>query len=251
MSKAKGLIQHIPNTITCLNLLSGCTASLMAMEGYLVPAAILILLASVFDFLDGLAARVLNAYSPMGKELDSLSDMVSFGFAPGVIALAYLKGAVLGSVSADFVPAELSNTQIAILLSAFIIPIFSGLRLAKFNVDTRQTSSFIGVPTPANAMFWSSLPLVMYFGDYPMIEGWLSNPYVIIGAILITSYLLITEIPMFALKVTSLSWKENKIRYLFLITLAVIAILLKWLVFPLLLFVYILFSVIENISSKK
>ncbi|PKQ69063.1 hypothetical protein BZG01_01805 [Labilibaculum manganireducens] len=251
MSEAKGIIKHIPNSITCLNLLSGCTASLMAMEGYLVNAAFLILLAAVFDFFDGLAARVLKAYSPMGKELDSLADMVSFGFAPGVIALAYLKNAVLGSPSADFVPAELSYPQIALLLSAFIIPIFSALRLAKFNIDTRQTSSFIGVPTPANAMFWASLPLVLFYGNYPLIEEWLSNEFVIIGAILITSFLLVTEIPMFALKVKSLAWKENKIRYLFLITLLVLAILLKSLVIPMILFVYIIFSLINNLISKK
>ncbi|MUP36490.1 CDP-diacylglycerol--serine O-phosphatidyltransferase [Labilibaculum euxinus] len=251
MSEAKGIIKHIPNSITCLNLLSGCTASLMAMEGYLVNAAFLILLAAVFDFFDGLAARVLKAYSPMGKELDSLADMVSFGFAPGVIALAYLKNAVLGSPSADFVPAELSYSQIALLLSAFIIPIFSALRLAKFNIDTRQTSSFIGVPTPANAMFWASLPLVLHYGNYPQIEISLANPILLIATILITSYLLVTEIPMFALKVKSLAWKENKIRYLFLITLLVLAILLKWLVIPMILFVYIGFSLLDNILNKK
>ncbi|WP_461641648.1 CDP-diacylglycerol--serine O-phosphatidyltransferase [Labilibaculum euxinus] len=251
MSEAKGIIKHIPNSITCLNLLSGCTASLMAMEGYLVNAAFLILLAAVFDFFDGLAARVLKAYSPMGKELDSLADMVSFGFAPGIIALAYLKNAVLGSPSADFVPAELSYSQIALLLSAFIIPIFSALRLAKFNIDTRQTSSFIGVPTPANAMFWASLPLVLHYGNYPQIEISLANPILLIATILITSYLLVTEIPMFALKVKSLAWKENKIRYLFLITLLVLAILLKWLVIPMILFVYIGFSLLDNILNKK
>ncbi|MFA9371164.1 MAG: phosphatidylcholine/phosphatidylserine synthase [Labilibaculum antarcticum] len=251
MSEAKGIIKHIPNSITCLNLLSGCTASLMAMEGYLIYASFLILLAAVFDFFDGLAARTLKAYSPMGKELDSLADMVSFGFAPGVIALAYLKGAVLGCVSADFIPADLSSLQIVILLSAFIIPIFSALRLAKFNVDTRQTSSFVGVPTPANAMFWASLPLVMFYGDYPLIKDLLSNEFIIIGAVLITSYLLVAEIPMFALKVKNLAWQENKIQYLFLISLLILAILLKWLVIPMILFVYIIFSLINNMISKK
>ncbi|PKQ65763.1 hypothetical protein BZG02_01785 [Labilibaculum filiforme] len=251
MSEAKGIIKHIPNSITCLNLLSGCTASLMAMEGYLVPAAFLILLAALFDFFDGLVARVLKAYSPIGKDLDSLADMLSFGFAPGVIALAYLKSAVLGSASADIVLTELNYSQIAILLSAFIIPIFSALRLAKFNIDTRQTSSFIGVPTPANAMFWASLPLVLFYGNYPFIEECLSNEYVLIGAILVSSYLLVTEVPMFSLKIKSLAWKENKIRYLFLLTLAILAILFKWLVIPMILFVYIIFSFIENLTTKE
>jgi len=251
MSQAKGIIKHVPNTITCLNLFSGCTASLMAFEGHLVAAAFLILLAAVFDFFDGLAARALKAYSPMGKELDSLADMVSFGFAPGMIAFTYLKLAVLGDASAAFNPSDLSFSQMTIMLSAFIIPVFSALRLAKFNIDTRQTASFIGVPTPANAMFWASLPLVLFYGNYPQIEGWLSNPYVIIAAILICSYLLVAEIPMFALKVKSLAWKENKIRYLFLISLVVLAILIQWLVIPMILLVYILFSLLDNWLMQK
>lgn len=251
MSEAKGFVKHIPNTITCLNLFCGCSAALMAMEGYLVWASFLVILAAVFDFMDGLAARVLKAYSPMGKELDSLADMVSFGFVPGVIALAYLKEAILGSASANFVPAELSYSQLAILLSAFIIPIFSALRLAKFNVDTRQTTSFIGVNTPMNAMFWASFALIFHFGDYPKIEALAANPTVLIIAIIVTSLLLVSEIPMFALKVKSLAWKENKIRYLFLISLLVFAILLKWLVVPLIIFVYLFFSIIDNLISKK
>ena len=251
MSEAKGFVKHIPNTITCLNLFCGCSAALMAMEGYLVWASFLVILAAVFDFMDGLAARVLKAYSPMGKELDSLADMVSFGFVPGVIALAYLKEAILGSASANFVPAELSYSQLAILLSAFIIPVFSALRLAKFNVDTRQTTSFIGVNTPMNAMFWASFALIFHFGDYPKIEALAANPTVLIIAIIVTSLLLVSEIPMFALKVKSLAWKENKIRYLFLISLLVLAILLKWLVVPLIIFVYLFFSIIDNLISKK
>jgi CDP-diacylglycerol--serine O-phosphatidyltransferase len=245
------ITKHIPNTITCLNLVSGCTASVLAIEGYLEMAALLILIASVFDFMDGLAARALKAYSPMGKELDSLADMVSFGFTPGLIALGYLKSAILGDASIDINPSELSISQIILLLSAFIIPVFSALRLAKFNIDTRQTSSFIGVPTPANAMFWASIPLVLHFGDYPFLQEWLSNPIYIIIAIIITSLLLVSEIPMFALKVKNLSWKDNKIRYSFLISLIVLAVLVKWLVIPLILFVYIIFSLIENIASQK
>lgn len=251
MSEAKGITKHIPNTITCLNLFSGCTASLMAIEGHLVAASFLIIIAAIFDFGDGLAARLLKAYSPMGKELDSLADMISFGFSPGVIALAYLKIAILGDAHADFNPSELETSQIILLLSAFIIPVFSGLRLAKFNIDTRQTSSFIGVPTPANAMFWASLPLILFYGDYPTIESWLNNPIVIIVAIIITSLLLVSEIPMFALKVQSLAWKENQTRYLFLITLVILAVLFTWLVIPMILFVYLIFSLIDNAIKKK
>lgn len=242
--------KHIPNAITCLNILSGCIASLLAIEGYLYPAALLIILAAVFDFMDGMFARLLGAYSEMGKELDSLADMLSFGFAPATIAFSYLRLAVLGDTGAAFTPETLSYSQIAILLSAFIISIFSGLRLAKFNVDTRQTTSFIGVPTPANAMFWASLPIILHFGDYPMIESLLTNQWLILVSVIVTSLLLVSEIPMFALKVKSLRWQENQIRYLFLITLIILAILLKWLVIPLILFVYIFFSLIDNMLKK-
>ncbi|MRT91522.1 CDP-diacylglycerol--serine O-phosphatidyltransferase [Ancylomarina sp. 16SWW S1-10-2] len=243
------MTKHIPNTITCLNILSGCIASLLAIEGYLFGASLVILLAAVFDFMDGMFARLLGAYSEMGKELDSLADMLSFGFAPACIAFSYMKLAVLGDTA--FTPETLSYSQLAIVLSAFLISIFSGLRLAKFNVDTRQTTSFMGIPTPANAMFWASLPIVLHFGDYPMIENLLANQWLILGAIIITSLLLVSEIPMFALKVKNLKWQENKIRYLFLITLAILAILLKWLVIPLILFVYIFFSLINNMTKKE
>ncbi|WP_421918107.1 CDP-alcohol phosphatidyltransferase family protein [Marinifilum sp.] len=245
------IVKHIPNTITCLNLFSGCTASLLAVEGHLELSAAFVLLAAIFDFMDGLTARALKAYSPMGKELDSLADMVSFGLTPGLIALGYLKLSVLGDASADFNPQELNMAQMAILLSAFIIPVFSALRLAKFNVDDRQTTSFIGVPTPANAMFWASIPLVLHFGNYPTIQEWILNPIILIVTILITSFLLTAEIKMFSLKVKSLSWKDNKIRYAFLISLIALAIALKWLVIPLILIVYLLFSILDNMTSKK
>ncbi len=246
MSEAKGIIKHIPNTITCLNLLSGCTACVLAMEGYLSVAAILILFSAVFDFFDGLAARILKAYSPMGKELDSLADLISFGFAPGLIAMAFMKKAILGSISAPLNIDTLSAIQIFWLLSAFMIPIFSALRLAKFNIDTRQTTSFIGVPTPANAMFWASLPLVLAYGNYPIIAEWLQMPIVLLIFIAITSLLLVAEIPMFALKIKTLAWQSNQIRYLFLITLIILAITIHWLVIPAVLWVYILFSIINN-----
>jgi len=251
MANSKGITRHIPNTITCLNLFSGSIAALMAIEGYLLIASVLVGVAALFDFGDGLAARLLKAYSPMGKELDSLADMISFGFVPGTIAFAYLKQGVLGDIQADFDLTSISWDQLALLFTAFLIPVFSGLRLAKFNVDTRQTSSFIGVPTPANAMFWASWPLVLHYGNYPMIDQWLSNPWIIIPAIVITSLLLVSEFPMFALKVKNVSWKDNKVRYLFLLSLGIIAIFFGILVVPMIIVVYILFSAIQNAMAKK
>mgnify|MGYP000393663422 CR=1 FL=1 len=195
--------KHIPNTITCLSLLSGCVASVMALHGNFLSALIWIIIAAVFDFCDGFAARLLKAYSPMGKELDSLSDMVSFGFAPGMVVYW-----LLGEASTAL-PFGSLNTYIPYL--AFVIPTFSGLRLAKFNIDERQTTSFIGLPG------YSVLPVVHAN------EGL----FVLVTVILafITSLLLVSEIPMFSLKVKSLAWKGNELRYI-LIACAIIFVAL-------------------------
>lgn len=195
--------QHIPNTITCCNLVSGCIASVMAFEGQLLYAAAWIILAAIFDFFDGLAARLLKAYSPLGKELDSLADMVSFGVAPGMILFFLLREA------APALPPGQWNLYVPYL--AFVIPAFSGLRLAKFNIDTRQTTSFIGLPVPAHALFWASAgnavqPLI---GANPGLFTLLAIPIAVVS-----SLLLVAEIPMFSLKIKSLSWKGNELRYI-------------------------------------
>lgn len=198
--------KHIPNTITCLSLVSGCVATVMALQGNLGLAAVWIIIAAVFDFLDGFAARQLKAYSPMGKELDSLSDMVSFGVAPGMIVYWLLKDACLSASMG-----EIGNY---IPYLAFVIPAFSGLRLAKFNIDERQTTSFIGMPVPAHALFWCSAG----YSVYPLIQA---NEYlfIIVTVVLaiISSFLLVSEIPMFSLKIKSCKWKGNEYRYILLI----------------------------------
>ncbi len=195
--------KYIPNTITCLNLVSGCMAITMALSSNLYGALLWIIVASVFDFTDGLAARLLHAYSALGKELDSLSDIVSFGVAPGMALLVLLKQAseVIGLTG---VPSYLPYF-------AFVIPVFSGLRLAKFNIDKRQTTSFIGMPVPAHALLWGSLACTL-------------QPYVAIHAstllycgillAVVTSFLLVSELPMFSMKAKSLAWKGNEQRYL-------------------------------------
>ena len=195
--------KHIPNFITCLNLFSGCIAVLMAFKGNYQGAFIAILVAAVFDFFDGFAARILKAYSPMGKELDSLADMVSFGFAPGMIVFSLLTEA---------------NIHEWLPYLAFIIPVFSALRLAKFNIDERQTSSFIGMPTPANAIFWAGM--AFSFASFLV-----SNVWILVGLTVAFSYLLVAEIPMFALKVKNLAWKDNQIQYIFLVvTIGLLAV---------------------------
>lgn len=201
---------YIPNTITCLNLVSGCVASVMALEGNLMYAVVWIMLAAVFDFFDGFAARLLKAFSPIGKELDSLADVVSFGVAPGMILF------VLLSWLAPTLPLDGLNEYIPYW--AFVIPAFSGLRLAKFNIDERQTTSFIGLPVPAHALFWSSLgysvqPLLPQGGVWLLVG--------LMALALVSSLLLVSEVPMFSLKIKSLAWKGNELRYI-LVACAVI-----------------------------
>ena len=195
--------KHIPNSITCMSLISGCVATVMAFEGNLYEALIWIIVAALFDFCDGFAARLLKAYSPMGKELDSLSDMVSFGVAPGM-ALFHLLTEAIPSL-----PFGALNGYVPFL--AFVIPTFSGLRLAKFNIDERQATSFIGLPVPAHALFWGATAYA--------VQPAIANHAALMIAILLplaclSSWLLVSEIPMFSLKVKSWGWKGNEFRYL-------------------------------------
>ncbi len=209
--------KNIPNAITSLNVLCGSVAVVFILKGTLTIAVLLIMLAAVFDFLDGMTARLLKAYSPIGKELDSLADMISFGLAPGLIMFKLLEYSLLKDTLLPADPSILSFVQLLILGTAFLIPIFSALRLAKFNVDVRQTSSFIGLPTPANALFIASLALIQEHGTMPAIDTVLLSTPVLIIITLVFSWLLVSEIPMFSLKFKNLSWQANKIQYIFLI----------------------------------
>lgn len=197
------ITKHIPNTLTCLNLVSGCIASTLALQGNLYMAALFVYIAALFDFCDGFAARLFHAYSPIGKELDSLADVISFGVAPGM-AFYYVL-----SQAAPALP--LGNFTIYIPYLAFIIPAFSGLRLAKFNIDTRQTTSFLGMPVPANALFWVS---ACYSTQLLINENVILYTAIALAIAVITSLLLVSEVPMFSLKIKSLAWKGNELRYL-------------------------------------
>ena len=222
MIPMKNLTRYIPNTLTCISLLFGFYAAIAGITGQYFVAMMAILLASVFDFCDGLAARLLKAYSAMGKELDSLADMISFGVAPGMMLFGYLDH-ILHSLSW-----HTSLVCKSFLLVAFIVPVFSGLRLAKFNIDERQKSSFLGLPVPAHAILWSSLIVVMSndvhatLCVFPQVVGLLTAipPVVLLIVIsvlvVLTSFLLVSEIPMFSLKITSFAWKANQVPALFL-----------------------------------
>ena len=195
------LKKHIPNTITCCNLISGCIATYFAFQGDYRTALLFIIIGAVFDFFDGMVARLLHVSSPIGKELDSLADDITFGFAPSAIIFSYLS-------------ALTANSQWPIAFLAFIMAAFSALRLAKFNLDERQALGFIGLPTPANALFWGALIGGLH-GNQLYFEG---MEWCIIVGIFISSYLLISEIPMFALKFKTWGWKGNEIKYIFLLT---------------------------------
>ncbi len=215
--------KHIPNFITCLNLFSGCVAVYFAFKGNYQTAFIAILIAGIFDFADGFAARMLKAYSPMGKELDSLADVISFGMAPGAIVFSLLSGATMY----EWLP-----------FLGFLIPVFSGLRLAKFNIDERQTSSFIGLPVPANAIFWAG---IVY--SFPVFL--LGNLWMLLILIVLFCYFLISEIPMFSLKFKNIAWKNNQMQYIFLIGCIVLLIALQLNAFAPIISWYILLSAIN------
>lgn len=214
---ANKITKHIPNTVTCLNLFSGCVAAVMAFQSNYELAVLFIILSAVFDFFDGMLARALHAYSNIGKELDSLADDISFGFAPAVIVFSLFREEGM------HYPALLQPLQEWIPYSAFLIAVFSGLRLAKFNVDERQTSSFIGVPTPANALFWGSLVIGQhdFLTSDQFNAGWL-----LILAVLF-SWLLVAEIPMFSLKFKNLKWADNKIPFIFILVSIPLLIIFK------------------------
>lgn len=201
---ANAITRHIPNAVTCLNLFSGCIACVTAFEARYELALFFIILSAVFDFFDGMLARLLHAYSPIGKDLDSLADDVSFGAAPAFIVFSLFKEM--------HYPASMEGLMPYLPYAAFLIAVFSGLRLAKFNNDTRQTSSFIGLPVPANALFWSSLVA----GSHGFLVSDNFNPLYLLLLVILFSWLLVSEIPMFSLKFKNLSWKDNKVSFLFL-----------------------------------
>ncbi len=208
--------KHIPNFITCLNIVSGTIAVMFAIKGLLSVAVIFIFAAAIFDFLDGMLARLLKAYSPIGKELDSLADMVSFGLAPGMLMMVMIEYSLFGINTRAGNIASLTFWEITCIASSLLIPVASGLRLAKFNVDSRQANSFIGLPTPANAIFISALALIMGYGKFGSVNTLLFQPLVLLLLTLGMSFLLVSEIPMFSLKFKNLTWTDNRIRFIFL-----------------------------------
>ena len=223
--------RHFPNFLTCCNLLCGCFGIVFVLEGRDLPAAYFVWLAGVFDFFDGFAARMLKVSSSIGKELDSLADVISFGLLPSLVMYKLISSS--------------SDSQILPYV-AFIIAIFSALRLAIFNVDETQRDSFRGLNTPANTIFITSLPLL-----YEDVGRWLYQPPVLVGITLLFSFLLVSRIEFFAFKFKSFRWEDNQMRFTFLIVSVLLLIILQFTAIPIIIILYIVLSLLNNMSSSR
>lgn len=233
-----GIKKHIPNTITCCNLVSGCIATTFAFAGNPKMAMFWIIMGAVFDFFDGMVARLLKVSSPIGKELDSLADDVTFGVAPSAIVFSEL-------FTLQY--PVLQGLQTYIPYCAFLIAAFSALRLAKFNLDDRQTTSFIGLPTPANALFWGSFII----GGHTFIESFRWGVPLILIMICVSCYLLVAEFPMFALKFKKWSWKGNEVKYIFILSCIPMLLFLGYSAFSAIIAWYVILSAIVILVNKS
>jgi len=268
---------NLPNLLTAANMLCGCLAIILALSGRIDLAPFAVFAGMFFDFLDGFVARKLKITGELGKQLDSLADMVTFGLAPGIIMMVviistiYMDMFIQADQFSSFVHYELQLWVNAVFygvpndmdasikylpFAALFIPFMSLFRLAKFNIDTRQTESFIGVPTPLNALFFMFFPLCLagHFDDWKNEMGiyqQLFNPYLLVGFVVVMSILLVAEIPLFSLKFKRFGWKGNEIRYVFILLSVVLIPLLGVWSIPIIVFLYLNFSLINNKTNKK
>ncbi|HYG04637.1 MAG TPA: CDP-diacylglycerol--serine O-phosphatidyltransferase [Chryseosolibacter sp.] len=223
--------RHLPNFLTCCNLVCGCLGIVFVLEERAIPAAYFVWAACVFDFFDGFIARWLNVASPIGKELDSLADMISFGVLPSLVMYKML---------------ESSGSFEALPYAAFLIAVFSALRLAIFNIDETQRDNFKGLATPANTIFITSLPLIAETAG-----KWLYQPAVLLAITIMFSFLLVSRIDIFALKFKNFSWADNKVRFIFLGISLLLLIGLQIVAIPLIIILYIVLSLADNAISRQ
>lgn len=221
--------KHLPNFLTCCNLLCGCLGIVFVLENRSVPAAYFVWAACIFDFFDGFAARMLKVASPIGKELDSLADVVSFGVLPSLVMYKMIAA---------------STASVALPYIGFLIAVFSALRLAIFNVDETQRDSFKGLNTPANTLFITSLPLIHYAAG-----EWLYQTWVLISITTVFSFLLVSRIEIFALKFKNFSWADNKMRFTFIAISVLLLATLHIVAIPLIIILYIILSLGEKVFS--
>lgn len=270
ISISRGSMINLPNLFTSANMLSGIIAILLALAGRIDLAPLAIFAGALFDFADGFLARKLGVSGELGKQLDSLADMVTFGVAPGIIMLVvmsmdvegYIASRAAGEVFPEMIYYDFfayinqilaGEVNYAIPFFALAIPFFSIFRLAKFNVDLRQTDRFIGLPTPANTLFFMTFPLMISYGDLSQGETIVSicQPEVLAPLCVLMSFMLIVEIPLFALKFKQYGWKGNQIRYSFLLISAGLIIVFKTWSVALIVFLYLILSLLDNVISKK
>ena len=223
--------KHIPNTITLLNQFSGIVACIFAYNSRFDLALLFVLIGATLDFMDGAMARLLHVSSPLGKELDSLADVITFGLVPGMIAFRLLE--------------PLAEVWEYMPYLGFLITLFSTYRLGKFNIDERQTTSFIGLATPANAIFWLGLA----YGYQSLLSA--VSPWFVLVSVVVSAYLLVCELPMFSFKFHNFGWAENRIRYMFIIGAIVLAVVFFRQSLPLIILWYILLSVVGVVTIKR
>ena len=237
------ITKHIPNTLTLCNLLLGCCGIVFAFHNELYFSGLAIVIAAVIDFGDGFVARLLKAQSTIGEQLDSLADMVTFGVLPGIIYFQLLASAWSAQETG-------LNAQMIFMLPALAIPACAALRLAKFNIDENQKTGFIGMPSPAQAIFAAMLPLIIFTNAFHL-QTVLQNRWVLYGFILLFSYLMVSPIPMFALKMKSYGWKGNEARYVFLVFALAFIFLFKYTGLAFTILLYAAFSFLMWVAAKN
>jgi CDP-diacylglycerol--serine O-phosphatidyltransferase len=232
-----------------LNLLAGLLALIHAFNGNYNEAFSLVCLGIFFDYWDGFFARIWKVQSPIGLQLDSLADMVTSGVVPGLVMYKML--ADIQENQSQYNLTEDTYYMGVVPYLGFLITLASCYRLAKFNIDTRQTDSFIGLPTPANALLIMSIPMIQFHSEFEWLVDFLSNPYVLVGVTVLSSYLLNAEIPLFSLKVKSFSWEKYKMQVVFLILSLILIIFLEFIAIPIIILLYVILSVVNNAIGKK
>lgn len=246
----KSIIKQLPNFVTSLNLLSGLLATFFAIDGHLIWAGIFICAASLFDFLDGLVARALKAYSETGKQLDSLSDLVSFGVAPGAILFTLLEFSLF-DVNQRIYEINANWWEWLILFSSFLVPVFGAIRLAKFNVNTSNEPFFRGLPIPSNGIFWASLGLMLEFPKYHQFFDVIYSTKNLVVLGIFMSGMMVINMPMFSLKVKNLKLADNWYRYLFLAIALVLLVTLNVYGLALTIFLYIVMNLVFYLFKVK
>jgi len=243
--------QHLANIVTLLNLFCGCLAITMVIQGQLHYAAFFVLAGAFFDFIDGLVARMLGISTSLGGELDSLSDVVTFGVVPGLILFSLLSQTYATTVNhSDTFVSLYSNFRYLFLAPAFLFTLAAGYRLGKFNVDTRQTKSFIGLPSPSAALFVISLPLILEYSSSNALSSIILNPWTLYGTTITGGLLMIAEWPLMGIKFQHVKWQGNEYKYILIAGSVIALIFLRFAGIPVAILFYLILSIIQNVQQK-